>query len=431
MDDSRLIAAKCLADILRGKSSLSNSRYLSSKHLPTGGTALTKELCYGVCRYQPRLSACIDQLLNKPLRQKDSDLYALMLIGCYQLSYLRIPDHAAIDSCVSCCDTLKKSWAKKLVNGVLRQYQRRSEELLQSLHDWQLQSHPQWLAEQLRLAWPRQFESIVEANNQHPPFILRVNTQKQSREDYLSYLTEDSSASRCTYASDGIVLAKAKDVTQLPGFAQGWISVQDEAAQFAADLINVQSGQKVLDACAAPGGKTAHILERTPDCQLTALDHDEGRCQQIQENLQRLELNCTVICADAGNIEGWWDRQTFDAILLDAPCSATGVIRRHPDIKLLRRKDDIGKLAAQQLHLLTALWPTLNPGGRLIYATCSILPQENETVIDQFLSQTKDAISCAINTAWGEPTGFGRQLLPQPGGHDGFYYAHLEKKSYN
>lgn len=443
MADPRAVAAIILKEVLLGKASLATLLPNKCKHLQAQDSAMVKELCFGSCRFQPLLDARIKQLLNKPLRNKDYDIHALLLLGCYQLSYLRTPDHAAISATVGACQTLKKVWAKKLVNGVLRQYQRGSEQLNQHLLYWQHDAHPQWLAEQLKTAWPTHYQHIVEANNQYPPFCLRVNRRHHNRDDYIKLLAEELQARPSCLASDGIYLQKATDVTNLPGFDQGWVSVQDEAAQLAAAILNPVEGEKVLDACAAPGGKTCHLLEKQQKCDLTALDKDPQRCEKITENLTRLQLNAKVICADAADTQQWWDGEHYDAILLDAPCSATGVIRRHPDIKQLRKADDIAKLAQQQEQLLSALWPTLKVGGRLLYATCSVLPTENEDVIGKFLQQTPDAQILALpehmgiaseqtgrsnsGASWGENQNFGKQLFPKNNGHDGFYYSYLVK----
>ena len=429
-NDPRAVAARILKDILLEKASLATLLPKYCKHLPTQDASFVRELCYGCCRFQPLLDACLKQLLHKPLRNKDKDIYALLLIGCYQLSYLRTPDHAAISATVSACQALQKVWAKKMVNGILREYQRRSTQLLEASAWWQQAAHPRWLAEQLQQAWPDNFQQLLEANNQHPPFCLRVNTQHHTRDQYRQLLTaQQKSSTLCSHSSAGLVLEKAEDVSTLPGFDDGWVSVQDEAAQLAACILEPQPGEQILDACAAPGGKTAHLLERQTACHLTALDCDQARCDLIDENLHRLKLSARVICADATDCKSWWNRIAFDAILLDAPCSATGVIRRNPDIKLLRKADDIARLVIQQENLLAALWPLLKPGGRMLYATCSVLPQENEELISRFISQTEDASHQPLNVSWGVERTFGRQLFPQNQGHDGFYYAYLKKQN--
>ena len=260
MTDPRAIAASILKEVLLGKASLATLLPAKCKHLQTQDSAMVKELCFGTCRFQVLLDGRIKQLLNKPLRNKDYDIYALLLLGCYQLSYLRTPDHAAISATVGACQTLKKGWAKKLVNGVLRQYQRSSDQLNQHLLWWQHDAHPQWLAEQIKAAWPEHYQQILDANNQYPPFCLRVNSHHHKRKDYMAMLPEKLEARSCRFASDGIYLQTATDVRNLPGFEQGWVSVQDEAAQLAAAILNPAEGEKILDACVAPGGKTCHLL---------------------------------------------------------------------------------------------------------------------------------------------------------------------------
>jgi 16S rRNA (cytosine967-C5)-methyltransferase len=268
---------------------------------------------------------------------------------------------------------------------------------------------------------------IVTANNQHPPFALRVNVQKQTREEYLKKIVEQDAAS-IPETTAGIVLQTAVDVQELPGFAAGDISVQDGAAQLAAELLAPAPGDYVLDACAAPGGKACHILEMQPTVKLVAIDCEASRLALVRDNLQRLHLDATCLQADAGDVIAWWDGELFDRVLLDAPCSATGVIRRHPDIKLLRQPDDIANLAVTQLRLLTRLWTVLKPGGRLVYATCSIFPEENEEVVKTFLLAHPDAIAEPMTQQWGKRCAIGRQVLPGMHGMDGFYFACLSKR---
>ncbi|MCY1174449.1 Ribosomal RNA small subunit methyltransferase B [compost metagenome] len=290
-------------------------------------------------------------------------------------------------------------------------------------------AHPRWLQKSLKAFWPEQWEAICAANNAHPPMILRVNRRHHSREAYLELLREAGlEASACQYSVDGILLAQACDVRGLPGFDQGWVSVQDEAAQLAADLLDLAPGQRVLDACCAPGGKTCHLLEAEAKLQsVVAIDLEAKRLTRVRENLDRLGLDAQLIACDARDTASWWDGKGFQRILLDAPCSATGVIRRHPDIKLTRQADDIPALAALQGELLDALWPTLEVGGMLLYATCSSLPTENTEVIDAFLVRTPGARELDLATEAGLRQPHGRQLLAQEGGHDGFYYAKLIK----
>ncbi|MGU9857743.1 16S rRNA (cytosine(967)-C(5))-methyltransferase RsmB [Pseudomonas sp. LF245] len=427
----RLAAAKALAAVLNGKASLNSSLPTQMDKVEDRDRGFTQDLAFGTARWQPRLSALAAKLLQKPFKAADADVEALLLVGLYQLLYTRVPAHAAIGETVGCADKLKKPWAKALLNAVLRRAQRESEALLAELeHDPVVRtSHPRWLQKSLKAFWPEQWEAICAANNAHPPMILRVNRRHHSRDAYLQLLTAAGiNATPCVYSVDGIVLEAATDVRSLPGFAEGWISVQDEAAQLAADLLDLAPGQRVLDACCAPGGKTCHILEVEKDLAgVVAVDLEAKRLVRVRENLARLGLSAELIAADGRDTATWWDGKPFQRILLDAPCSATGVIRRHPDIKLTRQPDDIAALAVLQGELLDAMWPTLEVGGILLYATCSTLPTENTEVIAAFLARTSGARELDLATAAGIKQPHGRQLLAQEGGHDGFYYAKLIK----
>ncbi|PNG33738.1 16S rRNA (cytosine(967)-C(5))-methyltransferase [Pseudomonas protegens] len=432
----RLAAAKALTAVLNGKASLNSSLPVQLDKVEVRDRGFTQDLAFGTARWQPRLSALAAKLLQKPFKAADADVEALLLVGLYQLLYTRVPAHAAIGETVGCADKLKKPWAKALLNAVLRRAQLESEALLAELeHDPVVRTaHPRWLQKSLKAFWPEQWEAICAANNAHPPMILRVNRRHHSRDAYLKLLSQAGVAAKaCVYSQDGIVLDEAGDVRSLPGFAEGWVSVQDEAAQLAADLLELAPGQRVLDACCAPGGKTCHILEVQPQLAgVVAVDLEAKRLVRVRENLDRLGLDAQLIAADGRDTQAWWDGQPFQRILLDAPCSATGVIRRHPDIKLTRQAEDIAALAQLQGELLDALWQTLEVGGILLYATCSTLPTENTEVIEAFLSRTPGARELDIGGQLGQPAAglkqpHGRQLLAQEGGHDGFYYAKLIK----
>ncbi|MBV4532184.1 16S rRNA (cytosine(967)-C(5))-methyltransferase RsmB [Pseudomonas sp. SWRI107] len=427
----RLAAARALAAVLSGKASLNSSLPAQLDKVDERDRGLTQDLAFGTARWQPRLDLLAAQLLQKPFKAADADVQALLLVGLYQLFYTRIPAHAAIGETVGCADKLKKPWAKALLNAVLRRAQREGQELLASMERDPVvrTAHPRWLQKSLKAFWPEQWEAICAANNAHPPMILRVNRRHHSRDTYLALLAEAGiGASACQYSRDGIVLAEACDVRGLPGFAEGWVSVQDEAAQLSADLLELAPGQRVLDACCAPGGKTCHLLEAEAGlAQMVAIDLEAKRLTRVRENLERLQLDAELIACDARDTASWWDGKQFQRILLDAPCSATGVIRRHPDIKLTRQADDIPALAALQGELLDALWPTLEVGGILLYATCSSLPTENTEVIAAFLARTPGARELDLATEAGLRQPHGRQLLAQEGGHDGFYYAKLIK----
>lgn len=391
--------------------------------------AFVQAICYGVCRHYQRLDFILNLLLDKPL--KAQEVKSLLLIGLYQLSFMRVKPHAAVSETVQAARSLV--WAKALINAVLRNYIRKQTELEQRADKNRIAvvCHPEWLIKALEFDWPEQAETILTENNQAPPMVLRVNQTKISSEDYLQLLlAQNIAAHPIAFSVAGIILEEPVSVDVLPGFAKGWVSVQDSAAQLAAQLLNVKPGQRVLDVCAAPGGKTAHILELQPCLEeLVALDIDESRMQRVRGNLQRLELRATLIVADAAKPDIWWDGRLFDRILLDAPCSATGVIRRHPDIKLLRRPEDIATLTLTQKDILNAIWPLLSPGGILLYATCSILKQENEAQIKTFLSAHQDAKEVPITSnQWGLSNSFGRQILTGEASMDGFYYACIVKQ---
>jgi 16S rRNA (cytosine967-C5)-methyltransferase len=390
--------------------------------------AFVQALCYGVCRQYHRLDYILSQLLDKPL--KDADVKALALVGLYQLKYMRVKPHAAVSETVLAAR--KKPWAKSLINAVLRTYLREQEELEHKADKFQVAalSHPDWLIKQIERDWPEQALSIFLENNLQPPMVLRVNLAKVSREHYLQLLIEqDIEAEAVSFCPSAIRLDKPVPVDILPGFADGLVSVQDTAAQLAAGLLDVQPGHRVLDVCAAPGGKAAHILESQPQLkELVAVDIDESRMQRVSENCRRLKLQATLVVGDAANPSDWWEGKPFDRILLDAPCSALGVIRRHPDIKLLRRAEDIQQLQALQKNILKAVWPLLAPGGLMVYATCSILKQENEQQVKTFLAEHSDAVELPINAGWGAAGACGRQIFTGESAMDGFYYARISKQ---
>lgn len=429
----RSAAARVLAKLLNQQGSLSSLLPEAARSVPTKDHALLQELCFGCCRWQPRLQCYLDLLLDKPLRSKDMDVHALLLLGLYQLIYMRVPDHAAISSTVEAARALKKPWATKLINGVLRSYQRGAPKLDEQLAGRAefISAHPRWFVDAVNSAWPEQAEALLSANNAHPPFTLRVNQLRISRDEYLARLLESGIEGKATtLSSDGITLLKPTDVFQLPGFADGMVSVQDEAAQLCAPLLDLGENQMILDACCAPGGKTAHILESVGqhNGKVVAVDLSEQRLQRSKETLDRLRLEAELIVGDASRPEDWWQGSSFDRILVDAPCSATGVIRRNPDIKLLREAADIERLASIQLAILTNIWNLLKPGGQLLYATCSVLPQENVRIVEAFVNKTDNVEHLPIDANWGIEQSFGRQLLPRIDGNDGFYFARLRKK---
>jgi 16S rRNA (cytosine967-C5)-methyltransferase len=428
---TRAAAAEVIAKVLRGQSLSALLPEYSSK-IDEKDRPLLKELCFGSLRWYPQIAIILKGLIEKPLREKDLEIQGLVASGIYQLMHMRIAEHAIINETVSAVGNLNRPWAKGLVNAVLRNFQRQQQNILdKEAENLVFQTaHPKWLLKKINDAWPSEIASqIIKANNQRAPMTLRVNGLHTSREDYLSTL-EDAGivASATDYSAQGVLLETPRDVTELPGFSDGDISVQDEAAQLAAHLLLLGSGQRVLDACCAPGGKTCHILESQPDLtSLLAIDLEPRRLVRVTENLERLGLEAELKAADANNLDRWWDGKAFDRILLDAPCSATGVIRRHPDIKILRKPADIDKLAALQTQILVSLWQTLKPGGILVYATCSVLPAENDQIIRGFITSQDDAQLMPIDAIWGIATDHGRQLFPLENGNDGFYYSRLKK----
>ena len=426
--DARCAAAMVLADVLAGQS-LNQALPGALDKVSERDRSLLQQLCYGTLRQAPKLQAILDTMLDKPLRDRDRDIQGLLMCGLYQLDGMRIPDHAAVSATVAATRALKKPWAKGMTNAVLRRYQREAEQLNAALDPAAALCHPPWLHSKLLQQWPDHAADIFAANNQQPPMTLRLNTGKMAREAYLQQLAElDIGARPGSLSPQAIILDQPRDVLQLPGFTAGLVSVQDEAAQLAAHLLQAKPGERLLDACAAPGGKTCHVLELQPELeQLVAMDADEQRLQRVDENLQRLGLHASLQTGDAINPPPQWQPGEFDRILVDAPCSASGVIRRHPDVKLLRREKDIPQLAQQQLKILLGLWPLLRPGGTLLYATCSILQEENSQVVTRFLDSQDDARLSQLPHAWGQPVACGRQLLPGADGPDGLFYALIAK----
>lgn len=393
--------------------------------------AFCRELCYGTIRWYSRLNAILNLLLKKSFKPKDTDITVLALIGLYQIIYLKTPDHAAVSETVSLCQSGKKSWAKGVLNGVLRSFLRQRELLENTVDEnpFHQHAHPQWLVERIKNDWPSETDSVLNANNQHAPMSIRINQRINSRDAYIDQLEQaDILCSKNSLNTVGVTLNAPVNVDQLPSFFEGAASVQDSAAQLAAELLNLKSGQRVLDVCAAPGGKAAHILEASPDdIHLTAIDIDESRNLRVLENFERLKLNAEVLTVDGLEPDEWFDGQPFQRILLDAPCSATGVIRRHPDIKLLRKPADISALATLQRKLLEAIWPLLDKKGVLLYATCSILSEENSQQIASFVADHADAEEITIKANWGQACTYGRQILPGESNMDGFYYVCLTK----
>lgn len=400
---------------------------------------LLRSLCYGTLRWHIRLSAILSQMLSGPSTRLEPEVRALTLVGLFQLLHTDIAPHAAVSETVNATRVLDEPRAASLVNAVLRRCQREGKALGEQVDaDPAIRtSHPQWFVERLHTDWPADADAILHANNAHPPFWLRVNRQRTTPAEYLERLAAAGmKASLSPYAPEALLLDEAVDVKSLPEFAAGWVSVQDAAAQLAAHVVKPMAGHRVLDACAAPGGKTCHMLELEPDlAEVVAIDASGERLERLQQNLTRLRLRATVLKGDAETPESWWNGALFDRILVDVPCSATGVIRRHPDIKLLRRAGDIPALSERQASMLERLWPLLKPGGRLVYASCSVLRAENAAIVAPFLERHREAqdVTASLSLPWpeaGRPYAErepGRRLMPGEAGMDGFYYACLQK----
>lgn len=438
--DARVLCALLVYQVCVQQKSLNTLLPEANKYVKEQDRALLQELTFGVCRWFYWLQSLYQPLLSKALHRNDFLVECLLCVGIYQLIFTRIPNHACLNETVEAAEKLDLARFKGLINALLRQVAQTD----YPLNDPELQdsmsrlSHPQWLQDKLSHNWPEHWQGILKENNIHPPMTLRINRAFQDYSDdssdsliqqvYLEKLTALGIAAQASRISSlGIILQQPCPVEFLPDFVEGGVSVQDEAAQLSSNLLALTPGLRVLDACAAPGGKTCAILEKQAELTLIALDSDAKRASRIQENLARLKLSAEIIIARAEQLDDWWDGQLFDRILLDAPCSATGVIRRHPDIKQLRQEGDIVALSELQLTLLNALWQTLAPGGILLYATCSVFSQENSRIIERFLKQHEAAHLSIIEADWGIDTGYGRQLFPKSAGHDGFFYARLVK----
>ena len=444
----RAVAAEVVDAVVCGGQSLDVAIARNESRIAADDRPLLRMLCYGSLRHYWRLQSWLDQLISKPLRKRDRVVNALLVIGLYQIAEMRIPDHAVVSETVEAARRLRRPKLAGLVNACLRRFVRENIAATGSADEPSEWNHPLWLIEQMRKDWPDDWQAILTANNERAPMWLRANVSRNSAEQYLGRLRQDGmDAELLAGIPDAVRLKKPQAVENLPGFAAGDASVQDAAAQIAArwllgNLLGDLPGNRepdestcrVLDACAAPGGKSGHLLEIGGDnLSLLAVDSDESRIASISDNLQRIGRDATIIVADASKPEQWWDGIPFDGILLDAPCSASGVIRRHPDIKLLRRVSDLASLAACQQAMLEALWPTLTPGGTLLYVTCSVFAAENDDVTGKFLTEHSDAIENDVlpnnnirDLMHRKACGY--QILPGSAGLDGFYYAALQKK---
>ena len=424
MQRIQLEAAKIVSKVVRGGRNLTEVLSESLRRqssLTAQERGALQDLCYGTLRYYARLAFLLDSLLER--RVQESPLRCLLLVALFQLQHTRAGQHAIVDQAVRATKNINPA-ASGLVNAVLRNFLRKQPALLEAAdqNDESRYAYPQWWIDALKAQYGEQAATVLEAGNRHPPMTLRVNARQTTVAEYLALLAAQDIAARLV-EPDALILERPVGVERLPRFAEGRVSVQDAGAQYAARLLDVQDGMRVLDACAAPGGKTAHLLE-SANIELVSLDKEEERLKRVHENLQRLRLDAQVICGDAATPEVWWDGKAFQRILADVPCSASGVVRRHPDIKWLRRPEDIEGFAAQQLQILNALWPLLARDGKLLYATCSIFARENREVIAAFTGQHNDAVRLMLS-APGMTDG---QLLPNDE-HDGFFYALLHKRA--
>jgi len=430
--DPRLTAVRNVLAVLDGRS-LDSILAAAPDSVDDRDRALSAELSFGVCRWHRRLDALVSSLLRKPFGNKDRDLHVLLLVGAYQLLYSRVPPHAALSTTVETSRRLGKSWASKLVNGVLRRLQR-EHEAMEARVDKSPEvrfAQPDWLYRAVCADWPEQSAAVLAALQMRPPMTLRVDLNQTGRADYLGRLSDAGIGSRPHATVDmALELDAPVSVHSLPGFDSGLVSVQDAGAQLAGDYLDLRPGQRVLDACAAPGGKTLDILQRAPDLKVTAVDLDAERLRKVAENLQRAGLTAELEAADAADSQsGAWGAQIYDRILVDAPCSATGVMRRHPDIRLLRRASDIPDLVRRQAAILDACWSLLAPGGRLLYVTCSLLAAENQRQVDSFLDRHANAEAVELPNRPGTRSGRGVQLLPGIDETDGFFYAALQPRA--
>ncbi|MCW5589327.1 MAG: 16S rRNA (cytosine(967)-C(5))-methyltransferase RsmB [Legionellales bacterium] len=421
------IAFTILLKVLREKKSLNSLLALELSTInERRDKAWLQEMVMGVCRYYHQLECYLNSLVEKPLTGKKLPIKIILLMGLYQIIYMRTPEFAAVNEMVELSKKINEAWASKLVNGVLRRFLRERESLDQTLNENEVfrYSHPQWMIEKIKHHYPENYQTILQANNYMPSLVIRVNLQKITRDDYLKCLLDKGiQAQACQLSPAAITVSSKVIIPELPGFQAGWFFVQSESAQLAAYLLAPQKNDRILDACAAPGGKLCHLAEIEPQLELIAIENNPHRLQKLQENIQRMQINTTFFGAEAQDLASWWDEIPFDKIILDVPCSASGVIRHHPDIKLLRQESDLITLTKTQMDLLTTLWQTLKPGGKLLYVTCSLFPEENQRIIQQFLAKHSDAKMLEL--------AFLSQMLTMPIvtslTQDGFYYALLGK----
>ena len=435
---ARLSAFKILQKVFEGQSLTKAKQDDFEKLSDDRERGLANEIINGVLRWRWQLEFYVTMMVSKPLKQKDSAVQIVLLMALYELTECRTPDYAIINQAVELVRKTGKKWAASLVNALLRRFTREREKLQSSITDDCARfSHPEWIIQKIKSDWSQDWQTILQANNQRPPFWLRVNRLHHTAEQYQKILeAEDIGCERSKLTSQAVRLEQGTDVKRLPGYSDGAFSVQDVGAQLTAELLSVSEGQVVLDMCAAPGGKTGHILESCPSiAHLDVVELDAGRMRRVAENLHRLGFiddsghadNIEMIVADAGDHESWWQGQLYDRILIDAPCSASGVIRRHPDIKSLRHAADIPPLVAIQAKILGSAWHMLKPGGEMLYVTCSLFSEENVVQMNNFLLARQDATEITIDSGWGVACEHGRQLLPGQDDADGFYFCRIRK----
>jgi 16S rRNA (cytosine967-C5)-methyltransferase len=416
---ARVLAHKAICLIALEKKSLSESLFSNAE----ADLAFAKSLVFGSIRFYHHLNDIITPRIKKPLDKENLDLHCLLVLGAYQIIYTDISRHAAINETVEVAKIIGKPWAKGFINAILRGIDRDQKVILESTH----YSHPSWFLKKLKKDYPDNYQNILIENNKKAPMSIRIHPSID-RKKFQKKLEEKNILSTISdIAPQALILSEAVNVYKLPDFEKGSCYVQDISAQLSAQLISPQKGDYILDACCAPGGKTTHIAELCSEANVIALDNDEDRITKVHENINRLNVeNVKVILGDASKSD-WWDKKLFDKILIDAPCSSTGVIRRHPDIKLLRKGKDINQITKIQARILDNLWALLKPGGIMVYATCSILKDENENQIINFLKRFNNAKNQEIQISWGEGT-IGKQQLPEHN-YDGFYYAKISKKT--
>lgn len=422
----RVVAARVLDAVLhRGRSLKAELAAQLPALADPRDRALAEAICFAVLRQPARFEAALKTWVPRPLGRRDDELRALLYAGFAQLDPLALPAHAAVAATVDAARALARAHQAGMVNALLRRAQREGLPAADPAAHW-----PQWLRTKLQQDWPQDCPRILEASAQVPPLWLRVNRLQGSRDDYRMRLLDAGIESHDDeFAADALCVPESVAVAQLPGFAEGAVSIQDVSAQRVVDALALPAGARVLDACAAPGGKSAHLLERDPALRLIALDVDAKRLERVRSTFDRLQVGAQarLVVTDAARLESWWDGTPLDAVLIDAPCSATGIVRRQPDVLLHRRESDLAPLLATQAQLLDALWKTLAPGGILLYATCSVLKAENEAQVEAFLARTPDAKPETLDESFGRLAGFGRQRLPGERGADGFFYARLRR----